>query len=215
MITWKRNFILVLSNDKYQILIWKASVLSETSPKEVLLLPFLSIQLNLVGPVCSTSHQNWTKFWLALPTVAWGLVFVLIRVWSRTCSWRINFDFLNFLEIKIYFLRISSFKIMVYISFPIAHVESILRWASSCCTRCRNWPPSTRTTLFNSISKRSKIYFQFIHMNVLPVNIVLGSISEFETAMYSLMWKCIGPILCNYGMLERATLKLLQNCTQW
>ena len=37
-------------------------------------------------------------------------------------------------------------------------------------------------------------------MNVLPVNIVLGSISEFETAMYSLMWKCIGPILCTYGI---------------
>ena len=91
------------------------------------------------------------------------------------------------------------------------HVESILRWASSCCTRYCNWPPSTRTTLFNSISKRVNFYFQFNYMNLLSVNIVLGSISEFETSMYSLMWKCIGPILSNYGIEMLSLLTCITN----
>ena len=43
---------------------------------------FQSIQLNLAELVCSASHQSLTKFWLALPLVAWGLVFVKLSVRS-------------------------------------------------------------------------------------------------------------------------------------
>ena len=50
---------------------------------------FQSIQLNLAGPVCPASHQNLTKFWLALPMYAWGLVFVKLE-----CDHQPTADFL-------------------------------------------------------------------------------------------------------------------------
>ena len=40
---------------------------------------FQSIELTLAGPVCSALHQNWNKFWLALPTVAWGPAFIQFK----------------------------------------------------------------------------------------------------------------------------------------
>ena len=40
---------------------------------------FQSFKLTLAGPVCSALHQNWIKFWLALPIDAWGLVFVKLE----------------------------------------------------------------------------------------------------------------------------------------
>ena len=40
---------------------------------------FTKLTLNLVGPVCSASYQNLTKFWLALPTDAWGPAFVKLE----------------------------------------------------------------------------------------------------------------------------------------
>ena len=43
------------------------------------------------GPVCSASHQNLTKFWLALPIDAWGLVFVKLE-----CDHQPRADFLWF-----------------------------------------------------------------------------------------------------------------------
>ena len=65
------------------------SVLSESSLKKVLPFFFQSIQLNLAGPVCPASHQNLTKFWLALPMYAWGLVFVKLE-----CDHQPTADFL-------------------------------------------------------------------------------------------------------------------------
>ena len=80
---------------------------------------FQSIQLTLAELVCSASHQNWTKFWLALPIVAWGLVFVFSEC-DLGLVLRKSILIFSLLKIKIYFLRISSLKIRVYISFPIA-----------------------------------------------------------------------------------------------
>ena len=41
---------------------------------------FQSFMLNQVELVCSTLHQNWTMFWLTLPTVAWGPAIVQLSV---------------------------------------------------------------------------------------------------------------------------------------
>ena len=41
---------------------------------------FQSFMLSQVELVCSTLHQNWTMFWLALPTVAWGPAIVQLSV---------------------------------------------------------------------------------------------------------------------------------------
>ena len=54
---------------------------------------FQSILLNLAEPVCSASHQNLTKFWLALPIDAWGLVFV-----KSECDHQPTADFLWFAQ---------------------------------------------------------------------------------------------------------------------
>ena len=40
---------------------------------------FQSLKLTLAGPVCSALHQNWIKFWLALPIVAWGPAFIQLK----------------------------------------------------------------------------------------------------------------------------------------
>ena len=82
---------------------------------------FQSIQLNLAGPVCSASHQNLTKFWLALPMYAWGLVFVKLE-----CDHQPTADFLWLPQIcwdsgEIRFL-VAPFPPPLFKVFPILKV---------------------------------------------------------------------------------------------
>ena len=86
---------------------------------------FQSIQLNLAGPVCSASHQNLTKFWLALPIDAWGLVFVKVE-----CDHQPIADFLWLPQIcwdsgEINFL-VAPFPPPLFKVFPIIHTYYVL-----------------------------------------------------------------------------------------
>ena len=183
------------------MLVW-TSVLFESSFKEFLLF-FLSIQLNLAGPVCSASHQNWTKFWLALPIVAWGLVFVLSECDLGLVLRKSILIFL-ILQIKIYFLRISSSKIKgcrYTIQFP--QFSDLLSHSTLLSDKVQGVADCSKNSFWvtlNIMLKSSNLqYFLFLP----PFNLI-----------FNLIKKYLHPILWSLGSLwvaHKSKIKLIAN----
>ena len=105
---------------------------------------FQSILLNLAEPVCSASHQNLTKFWLALLIDAWGLVFVKLEcdhqpiadfLWLPQICWdsgEINFLVAPFppplFKVFPVFLIINFFCVTLPLIIYLMSVEGVDDW---------------------------------------------------------------------------------------